>query len=78
MENTRLLGSLPYGKAIVIFNMTGFGLRNMDWQCVLSSSSVSTLTFQSQLRSGPSRSPESEGHPPPQPLVEIRAKALGA
>ncbi|CAD6887124.1 unnamed protein product [Tilletia laevis] len=35
MENARLLVTPPYEKAIVIFDMTGFGLRNMDWQCVL-------------------------------------------
>ncbi|CAD6892899.1 unnamed protein product [Tilletia laevis] len=35
MENTRLVGSFAYEKAIVIFNTTGLGLHNMDWQCVL-------------------------------------------
>lgn len=35
MENARQLTTPPYEKAIVIFDMGGFGLKNMDWQCVL-------------------------------------------
>jgi hypothetical protein len=35
MENARQLTTPPYEKAIVIFDMNGFGLKNMDWQCVL-------------------------------------------
>ncbi|CAD6940666.1 unnamed protein product, partial [Tilletia caries] len=35
MENARLLSTPLYEKAIVVFDMTGFGLKNMDWQCVL-------------------------------------------
>lgn len=35
MENARLLTTAPYEKAVVVFDMAGFGLKNMDWQCVL-------------------------------------------
>lgn len=35
MENARQLTEPPYEKAIVVFDMNGFGLKNMDWQCVL-------------------------------------------
>lgn len=35
MENARQLTTPPYEKAIVVFDMNGFGLKNMDWQCVL-------------------------------------------
>lgn len=35
MENARLITTAPYEKAVVIFDMAGFGLKNMDWQCVL-------------------------------------------
>lgn len=35
MENARQLTTPPYEKAIVVFDMQGFGLKNMDWQCVL-------------------------------------------
>ncbi|PWN52006.1 hypothetical protein IE53DRAFT_385620 [Violaceomyces palustris] len=35
MENSRLLTTPPYEKAVVVFDMNGFGLKNMDWQCVL-------------------------------------------
>lgn len=30
-----MLTTPPYEKAIIVFDMTGFGLKNMDWQCVL-------------------------------------------
>ncbi|PWY97904.1 hypothetical protein BCV70DRAFT_42950 [Testicularia cyperi] len=35
MENARQLTTPPYEKAVVVFDMAGFGLKNMDWQCVL-------------------------------------------
>ncbi len=35
MENARTITTAPYEKAVVIFDMAGFGLKNMDWQCVL-------------------------------------------
>ncbi|PWN98190.1 hypothetical protein FA09DRAFT_338618 [Tilletiopsis washingtonensis] len=35
MENARQLTTPPYEKAVVIFDLGGFGLKNMDWQCVL-------------------------------------------
>ncbi|CDW97623.1 hypothetical protein [Sporisorium scitamineum] len=35
MENARQLTTSPYEKAVVVFDMAGFGLKNMDWQCVL-------------------------------------------
>ncbi|CAO1634796.1 unnamed protein product [Parajaminaea phylloscopi] len=35
MENARMLTTPPYEKAVVVFDMNGFGLKNMDWQCVL-------------------------------------------
>ncbi|SNX87831.1 related to CSR1 - phosphatidylinositol transfer protein [Melanopsichium pennsylvanicum] len=35
MENARLITTAPYEKAVVVFDMAGFGLKNMDWQCVL-------------------------------------------
>ena len=35
MENSRQLTTPPYEKAVVIFDLSGFGLKNMDWQCVL-------------------------------------------
>ncbi|KAI3488245.1 hypothetical protein L1887_47784 [Cichorium endivia] len=35
MENARLITTPPYEKAVVVFDMAGFGLKNMDWQCVL-------------------------------------------
>ncbi|KAJ9475902.1 Phosphatidylinositol transfer protein CSR1 [Pseudozyma hubeiensis] len=35
MENARQITTAPYEKAVVIFDMAGFGLKNMDWQCVL-------------------------------------------
>ncbi|KAJ1021468.1 hypothetical protein NDA13_005509 [Ustilago tritici] len=35
MENARMITTAPYEKAVVIFDMAGFGLKNMDWQCVL-------------------------------------------
>ncbi|WFD31104.1 hypothetical protein MSPP1_002137 [Malassezia sp. CBS 17886] len=35
MENARLLCTPPMEKAVIVFDMAGFGLKNMDWQCVL-------------------------------------------
>ncbi|KAI3618547.1 hypothetical protein CBS9595_002910 [Malassezia furfur] len=35
MENARTLTTPPLMKAIIVFDMAGFGLKNMDWQCVL-------------------------------------------
>lgn len=35
MENARMLCTPPCEKAVVVFDMNGFGLKNMDWQCVL-------------------------------------------
>ncbi|CAO1622453.1 unnamed protein product [Jaminaea pallidilutea] len=35
MENARQLTTPPYEKAVIVFDMNGFGLKNMDWQCVL-------------------------------------------
>ncbi|EST07337.2 CRAL-TRIO domain protein [Kalmanozyma brasiliensis GHG001] len=35
MENARQITTAPYEKAVVVFDMAGFGLKNMDWQCVL-------------------------------------------
>ena len=35
MEYARMLTTPPLMKAIIVFDMAGFGLKNMDWQCVL-------------------------------------------
>jgi len=35
MEGFRLLIVPPNDKVVLIFDMTGFGLRNMDWNCIL-------------------------------------------
>ncbi|WFC96986.1 hypothetical protein MBRA1_003652 [Malassezia brasiliensis] len=35
MENARSLTTPPLMKAVIVFDMAGFGLKNMDWQCVL-------------------------------------------
>ena len=35
MENVRLLSTPPQEKAIIVFDMNGFGLKNMDWSCVM-------------------------------------------
>ena len=35
MENVRLLCTPPIEKCVIVFDMTGFGLKNMDWNCVM-------------------------------------------
>lgn len=35
MESFRLLIMPPNDKATILFDMTGFGIRNMDWNCIL-------------------------------------------
>ncbi|WFD41420.1 hypothetical protein MPSI1_000047 [Malassezia psittaci] len=35
MENARTLTTPPLVKAIIVFDMAGFGLKNMDWGCVM-------------------------------------------
>ncbi|GAA94640.1 uncharacterized protein L969DRAFT_87472 [Mixia osmundae IAM 14324] len=35
MESVRLLFAPPVDKVTIVFDMTGFGLSNMDWKCVL-------------------------------------------
>jgi len=34
MENVRLLCTPPIEKCVIVFDMAGFGLKNMDWNCV--------------------------------------------
>ncbi|WFD23964.1 hypothetical protein MEQU1_002659 [Malassezia equina] len=35
MENARLLCTPPIEKCVIVFDMAGFGLKNMDWNCVM-------------------------------------------
>lgn len=35
MESFRLLMQPPNDKVVLLFDLTGFGLRNMDWNCIL-------------------------------------------
>ncbi|KDE02582.1 hypothetical protein MVLG_06865 [Microbotryum lychnidis-dioicae p1A1 Lamole] len=35
MESVRCLFSPPVDKIVMVFDMTGFGIRNMDWRCIL-------------------------------------------
>lgn len=35
MENSRLFSTPPTEKSCIVFDMQGFGLKNMDWQCVM-------------------------------------------
>ncbi|WFC97340.1 hypothetical protein MYAM1_000050 [Malassezia yamatoensis] len=35
MENARTLTTPPLVKAVIVFDMAGFGLKNMDWGCVM-------------------------------------------
>jgi len=35
MESNRCLFSPPVDKICMVFDMTGFGIRNMDWRCIL-------------------------------------------
>lgn len=35
MESVRCLFAPPVDKIDMVFDMTGFGLRNMDWRCIL-------------------------------------------
>ncbi|EPQ26305.1 uncharacterized protein PFL1_06240 [Pseudozyma flocculosa PF-1] len=35
MESFRLLMVPPNDKVVLLFDLTGFGLRNMDWNCIL-------------------------------------------
>lgn len=35
MESIRCLCAPPVEKIIMVFDMTGFGIRNMDWRCIL-------------------------------------------
>ncbi|WFD35774.1 hypothetical protein MCUN1_002636 [Malassezia cuniculi] len=35
MENVRMLCTPPMEKSIIVFDMSGFGLKNMDWGCVM-------------------------------------------
>lgn len=35
MENARLLCTPPMEKCVIVFDMAGFGLKNMDWNCVM-------------------------------------------
>ncbi|WFD20510.1 hypothetical protein MCAP1_002756 [Malassezia caprae] len=34
MENVRLFCTPPIEKCVIVFDMAGFGLKNMDWNCV--------------------------------------------
>ncbi|GAA5831757.1 hypothetical protein JCM5353_006625 [Sporobolomyces roseus] len=35
MESVRCLFAPPVDKVCILFDMTGFGIRNMDWRCIL-------------------------------------------
>ncbi|GAA5835492.1 hypothetical protein JCM3766R1_006432 [Sporobolomyces carnicolor] len=35
MESVRCLFAPPVDKVVILFDMTGFGIRNMDWRCIL-------------------------------------------
>lgn len=35
MESVRCLFAPPVDKIVMVFDMTGFGIRNMDWRCIL-------------------------------------------
>ncbi len=35
MESFRLLMQPPNDKVVLLFDLTGFGLKNMDWNCIL-------------------------------------------